>query len=119
MQKGILFFNLNKEIDAQDVFLDCMEMNYGNFDPRILKDCITQIMIIQQKKGRNDMYQKAKSLLDQFNTKNKDYIFLVNEEVKPSFRREENLIENKVQKTLQLIFDEKIESNDRISLMTF
>ena len=62
---------------------------------------------------------KAKSLLEQFNQKNKDYIFLVNEEVKPSYREEENLIENKVQKTLQLIFDEKIESNDRISLMTF
>ena len=40
MQKGILFFNLNKEFDAQDVFLECMEMNNGNFDPRILKDCI-------------------------------------------------------------------------------
>ena len=60
MQKGILLFSLNKEIDAQDVFLNCMESNDGNFDPRILKDCIVQIMNIQQKKGRQDMYTKAK-----------------------------------------------------------
>lgn len=46
MQKGILLFSLNKEIDAQDVFLDCMESDDGIFDPRVLKDCIIQIMKI-------------------------------------------------------------------------
>ena len=65
------------------------------------------------------MYNKAKSLLEQFNEKNKDYIFLVNEEVKYSDTQDENLIENRVRKTLQLIFDKKIEQNDRISLMTY
>lgn len=60
MQKGILLFSLNKETDAQDVFLDCMESNYSNFDPRILKECIIQIMNIQQKQGRTDIYNKSK-----------------------------------------------------------
>ena len=46
MQKGILLFSLNKEIDAQDVLLDCMESIDGSFDPRILKECIQRLMTI-------------------------------------------------------------------------
>lgn len=78
MQKGILLFQLNKEVDAQDVFLDCMESDDGSFDPRILRECILRLMKIQKKKGTAAMHNKLESLLDKFAKKNKDYIFLVN-----------------------------------------
>ena len=78
MQKGIFIFQVNKEVDAQDVFLDCMESDDGSFDPRILRECILRLMKIQKKKGTAAMHNKLESLLDKFAKKNKDYIFLVN-----------------------------------------
>lgn len=45
LQKGILLFSLNKELDAQDSFLECMESG-EIFDPRIRKECISRLMTI-------------------------------------------------------------------------
>jgi hypothetical protein len=58
------------------------------------------------------------SLLDAFQNNNKDYIFLVNEDLKSS-RNDADPIEEKLKNTLTLIFKEHIKSEDRISLMTY
>ena len=51
--KGTLEAALSKDIDAQDSFLDCI--NHGlDCDPRIRKDCISNLIKIMIKQERTD-----------------------------------------------------------------
>jgi hypothetical protein len=67
------------------------------------------------------MYNRLNSLLEQFNKKSKDYIFLVNEDFTKDNRviNQTEKIEYKIKKSLELIFDNYIEHTDRLSLMTY
>jgi len=63
------------------------------------------------------MVNRLNGLLDTFKKKSKDYIFLVNEDVKQSYNNER--LELKIKKSLEMIFDHYIESTDRLSLMSY
>jgi hypothetical protein len=63
LNKGILFESLNKPIDAQDAYLDCMETGLS-FDPKIRKECIERLINLQNLQGRKDMLSRLENLLD-------------------------------------------------------
>lgn len=55
MTNGILHFALNKDNEAQDLFLDCMEFGSKiGADPRIRKECLTRLIKILNKKYENE-----------------------------------------------------------------
>ena len=53
-------------------------------DPRIRKDCMTRLMDLMKKQGRIDISSKLEELLTSFKHRNKDIVFMVNEEVRSS-----------------------------------
>jgi hypothetical protein len=116
MYRGILLHTLNKENDAQDSFLDCMESGV-TFDPRIRSECIRRIIQIQRKRGNTEMVERLQKINEQFNKRRKDYMFLVNEDVKHGL--EESRIEVKIKRSIELIFDSFVSSEDRISLLSY
>lgn len=76
-------FSLNKDLEAQDSFLTCIETG-AVFDPRIRRECIKRLMVIQKKLNRMDMYNRLSVLVDDFKMKSKDIVFLVDEQVRQS-----------------------------------
>ena len=56
-------------------------------------------------------------MLEQFKWRHKDYVMLINEELKQSYDFVK--IKTKIQQSLELIFDNFIEVDDRISLITY
>jgi len=64
------------------------------------------------------MMNKLADLLNQFKKKSKDYVFLVNEDVKASVDSDQRL-NIKIKKSLELIFDHYIEPSDRLSIMSY
>lgn len=56
-------------------------------------------------------------MLDTFKKKNKDYIFLVNEDVKQSTYNER--LDIKITKSLEMIFDLFVDPRDRLALMSY
>jgi len=63
------------------------------------------------------MVNRLNGMLDTFKKKSKDYIFLVNEDVKISNNNER--LDIKIRKSLEMIFDHYIEDSDRLSLMSY
>jgi len=82
-------------------------------------------MHIMKKQGRIDQTAKLNAMLDTFKKKSKDYVFLINEDVKGSeladLNKFEVFFENdvKILKSLEMIFDNFVEPSDRLSLMTY
>ena len=64
------------------------------------------------------MQAKLQGVLDEYKKKNKDYIFLVNEDIKPSQFINKKL-DVMIKRHLEQIFDQHMEPNDRLSLMTY
>ena len=55
LMKGILYNQLNRDLEAQDCYLECMA--YGSeFDPRLRMECISRLMAMQKKHNRMDLY---------------------------------------------------------------
>jgi hypothetical protein len=117
LQKGILSVALNKDLEAQDHFLDGMRAGI-TMDPRIKREFLEQMMQLMLKNGRKDMHKKLKSQFDSFRHRSKDVVILVSEYVKPP-QNPNYPIETKIIKTLQLIFDSYLENSDQVSLMSF
>mmetsp|Transcript_40468 Transcript_40468/g.61725 ORF Transcript_40468/g.61725 Transcript_40468/m.61725 type:complete len:269 (+) Transcript_40468:143-949(+) len=104
------------------------------FDPRIRRECIMRLIQLMKKQGR--VFSKLEELLDEFKHRDKDIVFLVNEEVRLSTQQEDR-IENKIKRSLAFIFDNHVDSSlhgqdkqaaaelgkkaigDRISLMQY
>lgn len=115
--KGILSHSLNKDMDAIDSFLACMEIP-SEFDARIRKECIQRLQKLIEKQNRPQLQKILQDITASFKPRNKDIIFLVNENVKPDSDPRDP-IPLKMQKSLSLIIEKMIQPDDVIGLFTF
>ena len=87
------------------------------FDPRIRRECISRLITIQKKKGNHDMVRKLYGVHEQFNHKNKDYVILVNQNLKPTYGKMR--IQWKIEQCLQMIFGQFITGDDSLCMMSY
>jgi len=126
LHNGILQFALNKDDEAQDLFLECMATGDKMVDPRFRPECLTRIQIILTKKYDHapsialrekyqDQMNSVQSFLRTYKVYDRDYVFLVNDDIKA----ENNDIAYQILNSIKIIFKHHIKPEDRISLMNY
>ena len=88
------------------------------YDARIRKICLEQLISLLQRQRHS--INKMDKLLESFDHKNRDYIFLINGSCDGKYKGMTSYMET-VRKSLTQVFDNKnaIENSDRISLITY
>lgn len=119
MHKGLLMisFNRDQNREAKDSFIKALNIK-PYYDIRIKKFCVEQLQKLYASEGRR--FETLDTLAQSFKHVSRDFIFLVNQSKHEGKSMEKSL--KQVRDTLSLILNNAegaVESNDRISLITF
>ncbi|CDW83509.1 UNKNOWN [Stylonychia lemnae] len=109
MHAGLLYTALNQDKVAAGMFTRCLRSGQI-YDPRIRRECVLQLQLIFER--HNQYSPSLDKMIESFNHKNKDVVFLVNVEQS----MEPHTL--KFQAHLDYIFEKGLEQRDRISLIT-